>query len=388
MTQQQEVAVPKVPVMDPKELQEAQALVTKAKARLVCTEPFFASILLKRTIKWTASIPTMAVDPRAQIYCNPAFVIKQSVSQLVWALAHECMHIMLMHAQRMGTRQHQKWNVAGDAVINDTLTTAQIGDPIPNTVNMPGSKDKTTETVYAELPDNPGSPGGMGDDLIDGDGGPLSDADASAIEAQIKVDIAQAAQAARMQGKLPAGLDRLVDDILAVKTPWYDILERFMTNMAKTEYSWTHPNRRYISQRLYLPGQSSEAAMGEMLLGIDTSGSISDKELAYFAGHLNRILEMCNPEKVHIVYCDAEVNKVTTVTPDEMPVKLESVGGGGTDLREIFNWADEQALPLQCAVILTDGYTPWPDRVDYPTIVLCTTDTDVPFDVVRFSMDD
>ena len=364
-------------------------ILTKAKASLILSHPFFASILLHSALVSTDKVPTLAVDARGKIYYNPEFMAKLIVPQLVWGLAHECLHKMLDHAGRRGHREHGKWNYACDAVINDTLTTSKVGEPIPHCVDMPGSKDKTSEEVYNELPESPSGSSpmdgdGLGDDLHDDP--TMSEAERSEIEVTIKIQIAQAAQAARMQGKMPASLQRLVDEILNVKTPWFDILERHMTGLVKSDYTWSRPNRRYIGAGHYLPSMNSTPAMGEMVLVVDTSGSIGSDEMNMFAGHMNRILETCKPAKLHVVYCDAAVGSVDEYTPDDLPAVFKTPsGGGGTDFKPPFDWVDEQGLQPDCLVYLTDGYGDFPEQPSYPTIWLMTTDVQAPFgEVVRF----
>ena len=132
----------------------------KAKTQIVLDHPFFASILLRRKLIRDDSIPTLAVDARANIYYNQSFIDGLTVPQLVWGLCHEVGHVIAQHTTRCGTRDKRKWNYAGDAWINDTLDDSKVGQRIPNTVNMPGSKNKTTEAIYDELPDDQGGPEG------------------------------------------------------------------------------------------------------------------------------------------------------------------------------------------------------------------------------------
>lgn len=382
--------------MTTKQLDPAvQALLSKAKARLVVSHPFFASILLKRPIITDeARVPTMAVDARARIYVNPEFIRQYSVEQVMWGLCHECMHVMLMHFVRTGGRNPRKANIAQDACINDILNDTKVGQPIPNCVNtqggqiqFPGAKDMTWEEVYDKLPDDPDG-GNMGDDVLDWED--LTDAEREAVKGQIRREIAEAAQAARMRGKLPGGLERIIDEILYVKTPWHVILERFLTERAKADYSWAHPNRRHIANGLYLPSLDSQSSMGHVVVIVDTSGSTSG-DLAAFNGHFNRIRELCRPEKTTVISVDAAVQHVEEYGPDEGIQPLNCTGGGGTDLTKGFDYIAEQGLEPVVCVVLTDAQTPWPDGApDYPVIVLSTTDDVGPdwAETVRFENDE
>ena len=354
----------------------------KAKVAIGLDHPFFASILYKRQLVKDESVPTLAVSDRGTIYYNPEFVESLTVPQLVWGLCHEVGHVICQHAIRRGSRDHSKWNYAGDAWINDTLNSCNVGDPIPNTVNMPGSKDKTTEQIYDELPDNPGNGGGqgqgkgkgsgymdgdgMGSDIIE-EGQPLSEAEKNEIEAQTKIDVAEAAQIAKAKGKLPGALAEFVADILNPKTPWHEILERYMTDMAKGDYSWSRPNRRFMSQRMYMPSTGRVPKLGEVVIQVDISGSVSKQEIAYYNGHLKRIIEQTHPEKVHVIYTDTEVQHHDEFDNPE-DVQINFYSGGGTHMPAGYEYIDEKGIDPQVFITLTDGYTAFPDSVPCPSI--------------------
>lgn len=355
----------------------------KAKTMIVLDHPFVASILSKRTLLAREDIPTAAVDKRGQIYYNPKWIESLSVPQAVFVLAHECFHVMMQHFNRIGERDPRKWNYAGDAVINDTLIEAKIGEFVPEGVNMPGSKDKTTEDVYAALPDDPGggkggggdgSPGGIGSDLLD-EGKPLTESEAKEIEARNKIEIAQAMQAAKARGKLPGILEKLASDILNVRTPWHDILERFMVSFTAGETSWKRPNRRY--QHVYLPSVGKVARMGGIALLTDISGSVSQQEIMYYSGHQQRICQLCQPEWVWVVYCDTNVHKEEMFTSEELEdVQVRYYSGGGTDMVAGLDFIEESGHEPDVVVVLTDGYTPFPDR-PYPFPVIWCISSDV-----------
>ncbi len=352
----------------------------KAKAQIVLDHPFFAAILLRRKLICDNSIPTLAVDARANIYYNNDFIESLTVPQIVWGLCHEVGHVIGQHAIRKGARNHKKWNYAGDAWINDTLDDSNVGQRIPNTVNMAGSKDKTTETIYDELPDNHGD-NGLGDDVIygigpDGQGKPLTADEIKEIGAQIKIEIAEAAQAAKMRGKLSGKLAEMVAGLLEVKTPWYEILEKHMTACVAQGQSWRRPNRRFVEH--YLPSVDKLPQMGELVVQIDVSGSISKTELDYYNGHLSRIIEQCRPEKVHVLYTDTEVQKHCEFECGE-DVQLEFYSGGGTDMPAGFDFLAKQGIEPQVFVCLTDGYTGFGEDPGYPVVWCISSDVVAPW---------
>jgi predicted metal-dependent peptidase len=356
----------------------------KAKAQLVLSHPFFASILLRGKLVERKDIPTAAVDARGTIYYNEKFFESLELQEVVFVLAHECFHKMLQHFARLGGRNLQKANYAQDACINDILNTSGVGKQPEGCVHIPGSKDKTWEEVYASLPESPSNGkqymegDGIGEDIMPG-GENMTQAEKSEIEAAMKVEMAQAAQAARTQGKMPAALQRFVDSVLYSPVPWYDVLRRYMDTMSVNDYSWSKPNRRYAGQGIYLPSMQSEPTMGHVVLVIDTSGSIGERELAQAEGHLNGIVESCRPTKTTVLYVDADVSAEDEYTPDELPLKFKNCsGGGGTDMRKAFQWVDDNGVEPAVIIVISDLYTPFPESVSHPTIWLSTTDQVAP----------
>jgi len=300
------------------------------------------------------------MHPNGQMTLNPHWCFPHTVKKLMFLLAHEALHYMLMHGTRRGHRDHKAWNVACDKVINDTLVDAKVGDMIEGGIYMRDARNYASEELYDENDSGGGNgPGGIGNDIGDAtgpDGQPLDDATIKQLEAQAKIEAIQSAKAAKATGKMPASLQRIIDEMVEVKTPWHQYLERHMTALVNEGVSWQRPNRRFIHQGMYLPGVDKKPKMGTVVVGVDTSGSIGQQELNFFGGHLNRILETCHPEKVVVIYCDAAVAHVDEYTLDDFPVKLTPHGGGGTAFKPVFDHIDDNDIEPEAIVYLTDGY--------------------------------
>lgn len=336
--------------------------VEKAKSLLILDHPFFGMAVSKRPIIYTETVSTAAMAATGQMYINPAWCTKLNltVRNLMFLLAHEALHYMLCHSLRIGHRLHTAWNVACDKVINDTLVDAGVGDPIEGGIYMRDARNYAAEELYDENDDGGGDgPGGIGNDIgppCDDGGQPLDDSQIHTLEAQAKIETIQSAKAAKSVGKLPGSIERLVDQLVNVSTPWHEILERFMVSKIKDGYSWQRPNRRFLAGGLYIPGHDTKPQMGEVVIAVDTSGSIDDAELAMFGGHINRILHTCNPEKVFVVFCHSRISKVVEYTPEDFPINLESTETGGTSFSPVFDYIDDNGIEPDVVVYLTDGY--------------------------------
>lgn len=247
-------------------------------------------------------------------------------------------------------------------------------------VNEPQYHGMSFEAIYAKLPDPPpddGSGQGSGgqgpeqfDDCMDAPG---DEAQRQQDEAEAKIRVKQAANAAKAQGRLPSSLEKLVGDVLQPKIDWREELRRYMTTVLKTDQSWNRGQRKFLSQGLYLPALHSPG-MGVVVVGIDTSGSVYE-QAPEFLSEVQAICEDCSPEKIVVIQCDAKVTAVDEYAAGD-PITAKIKGGGGTDLRRIYDKVLEAPSVM---VLLTDGQTPWPDAgVDYPHIT-CTTADECPF---------
>ena len=351
----------------PVNVAEVERKVGKAKSLLILDHPFWGTAVTRRPIIYTDSIPTAAMAATGQMYINPAFIETGgkdggplTIKQVMFLLAHEAMHYMLAHSLRLGHRDPKAWNIAADKVINDTLIDAKVGDFIDGGITMRDARNYAAEELYDENENGNGQgPGGTGNDVgapVDANGNALDESQRHALEAQAKIETIQAAKAAKAVGRLPASIERMVDEMVNVTTPWHEILERRMVAKIRDGYSWNRPNRRFVSNGLYLPGVDSLPKMGTVVIGVDTSGSIGQPELNFFAGHVNRILEVCNPERVVVLYCDAKIAHVDEFEAEDYPVRLSPHGGGGTSFKPVFDYIDDNNIDPEVVVYLTDGY--------------------------------
>ena len=186
-------------------------------------------------------------------------------------------------------------------------------------------------------------------------------------EADWQSKVAQAANMARQAGNIPGGLKKFIDDTLNPKADWADILKEFVVQSAKDEYRMLPPNRRYVWQGQYLPTLTSDS-LPPIVLYVDTSGS-TWSYLDQFLAEMSSIVEDANPEALHVVYVDTRVARTETLTADDMPLKVEFSGGGGTDFRPGFEWVEDEGLTPVCAIYLTDlECSSYPDEPAYPVL--------------------
>ena len=163
----------------------------------------------------------------------------------------------------------------------------------------------------------------------------------------------QALNIARAEGKVPGRVEETVKGAHASRLDWRTLLRRYMTDAAKSDYSWSLPNRRFIDSGLYLPSIRSEG-METIAVIVDTSGSLPAATLAEFWAELREVAAEIRPERVVVLQVDAAVQDAAEYAPDDLPYEIALKGRGGTDFRPGFEWLDEQEIQPAVCLYFTD----------------------------------
>jgi predicted metal-dependent peptidase len=361
--------------------------------------PAFTHILIslldsadsKHIAVFTKQTPTAATDGATLLY-NPDWFFKLPLPQRVFVTAHEILHCIFNHMNighalsrrgevpyADGTKlkyDHRQMNIAMDLVINSILVDSKIGQMPSEGCYDPSivtGKDGFLDAyrkIYKH--EDGGGGGGKGfDEHLEpgsGTGKTPTQAKAERDEGEWQAQIAAAMNAAKVQGKLPAGLERLLGDVLEPKVDWREHIQAlFARRLGSGSYDWRRPDRRLIVQDIYAPGRSGFGAE-HVVVAIDTSGSIGQSELDMFMAEVSGILEEIRPKRLSCVMCDAAINKVHELHDAADLLSIKMCGGGGTDFRPVFDWVAEQGAP-DALVYLTDGMGVFPDRApNYPVI--------------------
>ena len=149
----------------------------------------------------------------------------------------------------------------------------------------------------------------------------------------------QALNIARAEGKVPGQVEETVKNAHASTLDWRTLLRRYMTDAARSDYSWSLPNRRFIHGGLYLPSIRSEG-IDAIAVIVDTSGSLPAATLAEFWAELREVAAEIRPETVILLQVDAAVQDAAEYAPDDLPDEIALKGRGGTDFRPGFAWLD------------------------------------------------
>lgn len=359
--------------------------IQRARVKLVLEQPFFGMLTLSQleVVRKDDCPGAMGTDGR-KLYYRDADVRKWTLAETAAVICHEVLHAANQHLWRRDARDPWRWNVACDFAINPIVEECGMTLPAGALLKKEWA-GKCAEEIYRLLPPDLNQVGvsnqyTLKGDMIEPTSGSGNAEEQKAVAAAWGQAVRQAAQAAKMQGKLPAGLERLIDLSLRPKCDWKALLARFVQSATKSDYSWKRPNRRYLGAGVWLPSLWTESTR-PVVVAIDTSGSIGEKELAVFAAELQGVCSDAQPERVHVLWADAEVAGVQTFERGE-PLALKPQGGGGTDFRPVFEWVREHSgeEDFACVIYLTDMYGSFPDvPCEVPTLWVATSDVEAPW---------
>ena len=315
--------------------------------------------------------PTAYTNGRDEVY-GRAFVDTLNDAELRFLVLHECYHKLYRHLTTwdwMYREYAQAANMACDFVINNKL----VDDNADGFATMTGPLkmgcyDKKyvgwdSAQVFNDLKQQAKEGGGKSSDGTGFDAHGWEDA--QEMTGQEKQDLAReideaVRQGALMAGKMGTGGDRSLEELLQPQIDWREVLRDFIcTTCAGSDYStWRKPNRRYIGAGMYMPSGISER-IGEIVVAIDTSGSIGGPQLTAFLSEVAGIADTVHPEAIRVLYWDTQVCGDERYEGEEVANLTKSTkpkGGGGTIVECVPAYLQDNQIKAQCVIVLTDGY--------------------------------
>jgi predicted metal-dependent peptidase len=366
-----------------------------------------------------AQFPIAATDG-TNVLIRPSTFFKLSLAKRVFVIAHEIQHCIWNHLNLMHSFQkrgkvayadgtelpyiHKMMNIAQDLVINDLLIEAKIGEFIEggcHDQSIATAKDSALD-AYRKIYEEADAQGriqhmqGFDAHLAPGSsqGKDPGAAAQGRSESEWNTQIAAAANSARAQGKLPAGLERMFNDLLNPKVDWREhIAALFARKVGSGSFDWRRPDRRLIVRDIYAPGPSGHGA-GTIVVGVDTSGSITPKVIDMFFAEMAGILEDLRPKRLLVMWCDAEVHRTDELEDaGDLPgIRCKGApGGGGTSFIPVFDEIAEMGIEPDALVYLTDGMGSFPQQAPRYTVIWGSIyeDSKYPFgDVVQIPADE
>jgi predicted metal-dependent peptidase len=403
--------------------EEIATKLAAARTRLILDKPFLGALALRLPLvaadpKWCL---TSATDARS-LYYNPDYIDALSLAQTQFVLAREALHCALSHFARRQHRVKSRWNIACDHSVNGLLVSDGLTPP-PGTLVLDVYNGMTAEEIYPYIQDNdsddpsnqktqsgedvdPTNSGEQkGDENREGGAGqspqenssssgaqdqqpdhaqgaaqpqPLSAGEQAALATQWQQRLAGAALQAQQAGKLGGMLARMVGDMLQPKLPWRMLLAKYMTQVAKDDYSYARPSRR--EGEMIMPSLRSSQA--NIVVALDSSGSVSAQELSEFLAEINTLKAQLRAS-ITLHACDtvlAADGPWLFEAWEDFKLPRDFQGGGGTDFKPVFDWVAGYDKMPDMLLYFTDAEGAFPVlEPGYPVIWLVKGKAPVPW---------
>jgi predicted metal-dependent peptidase len=360
--------------------------VTKSHIAIMRSKEFcmFAGVLSVGKVSFTDDIPTACTNGRDVIY-NPEFIKSLDDKELNFVVLHEALHKVYQHMhlwKKLWKDNPMLANMAADYVVNYAIHEA---DELSNVAKRPESalfdlayKNMTTKQIFDMLKkDNEYVKEQGGHDTHDWEGAEaLSDDEVKETAKQIDQALRQGEI---IRGKMNGNKNRSINELLEPKVDWREQLREFVNSTCrnKDKTTWKRPHKRFLGQDIYMPSMIGES-IGKVVVGIDTSGSIGDKELSEFLSEVVAICDDVSPSSIELLYWDTDVAGHETYNQGDYKALVQSTkpaGGGGTHVGCVNQYIKDKRIEPEAIIILTDGYVEddWGGTWDYPTLWAVTS---------------
>jgi predicted metal-dependent peptidase len=357
-------------------MDKAQSL-SKISKDLMLKEPYYGFFLIMLNKVWRKDLPTAGVSKQNinyQLAINEEFWTGLSDDHKMGLLKHELLHIAFGHLVSFSSFSNKKLaNVAMDMEINQYIEDSWLpeggikledyGDLkldkkagcryyYDQLLRLQDEKDKngtTGNTPMDNLLDNVAS-GDIPDHSTWEEFDDMTDAEKKLIEKQVQKILQDAKeQTVKKRGNVPGEIEGLivVEEITKPKFDWRGYIRRFTGVSTKvfTKKIRRKENRRYEDN----PGLKIKMRQ-HMLLAIDTSGSVSDTELAEFMNEIHHIYKA--GVDITIVQCDTSIR---SIEPYRGKNEINVLGRGGTEFDPVLDYYNANLKKYTSLVYFTDG---------------------------------
>ncbi len=379
--------------------------ISRAKAKLLADYPFFGTLASRLEVVLNDDIQAFTSDGIKLEY-NSDFLDEVSVEELEFVFANGAMHASLEYESRQNNRSNWLWQLSRDYAINDMLVENGLERPWQANYSERFS-GLYAEEIYAELQadiirDADELPPEDGDDAQSEDNvdsrvkpendekvkpendekvkpendekvkpendekvNPVNDEkvkpedDHSVIlsltgnlnEQLFEEFTKSTLEKEEKNAELPASLERFFNIDFSSKYDWREELRDAIDRFAKDDYKQMPPNKKFLSQGIYLPSTTSETF--HLVIAIDSSGSVDDELLDEFLSEINALMLSIPKYQIEILVCDYKI-RLHKVFYSGEPLDIEIIGGGTTDFRPVFEFIEENFFDIKLLVYFTD----------------------------------
>ena len=380
--------------------------ISALKSHFLAVHPFYGTIIVNLSYVIDETHFPAATDCYKTIYIHPD-ADKLSNYTFKFVNLHELLHVVFMHSQRKGSRNHFLWCIACDYAVNSVLIDEMKMEPpeeLPCLYDKRFSglpAEKIYELLLEELREkgeiklcfSGNAEGGVKIRISENTGldefpidektlapGDIKESKNPADEQErirdiiIQAHIVYQKLKDKTRGDLPGSVVEYIKQIIKPDIPFERLLVRYASEIisGKGEYTFNPVNKKYaFYYDLVMPSVAKEE-VSKVVVAVDSSGSMKTHELQLAAGAIKRLASL-TPE-ITVIVCDAQIQQVIRTTEIETFLRdIKFKGRGGTSHIPVFEYIDRNIKHPDVVICITDGYSEYPTKKPrYPVIWLLT----------------
>lgn len=365
-----------------------ETLVRNASLRIINKKhsAFIGSIIYQIDFKEKLDIGTIQLDTsNLTVNINTDWFRELSTEERAGALTHQILHLALMHAQRQGKRDPERYQNACDQVVNNLLQ--DMGYTLPSDVEVETKyRNMSVEAVYKYMEEHeldPNNNNSLGNDLLPptdqngsntGSSTPQSQKNKLASLINSANTLEQATTGYSM-GKDHDEFKSLFNIIKNGTLDWKSILWEYVNEITQGEYSWRNFSRRHLPMDLYYPTNQDENTIERAAIALDVSGSVSEDEIEYLLTEMKAIQSNINCEELEVITFNTDIVDKFTVRNSDDFSEVELRISGGTDLYPVFEYYKEKH-PKFLIVFSDLECEPIEKETPFPVIWICLNNSE------------
>ena len=362
-----------------------------ARKYLIENQPFFGFLCMHiKFIKVNnnSNVKTVSVNSLGEVFYEEKYINSLDKSELIITLVHEILHVSLNHFIRKGTRDTLVWNYAIDYAVNDIISKCDLNfkksvlmeekaltrgwlyskkyenmssEEIYELLDHDEIKklDKLMEEMYKNENEN------ENENIILNDKHSYEHTDKNEkeiqkIESKWNDKLLEAYEYSKNIGTIPSGIKIIVEGFFKQKLNYKTIIYKYINRSMLNNYTWSKPARSTYVTKVYLPGVLKENI--NVVVAIDTSGSINREKLKQFKSELYAIKKSFSNITIDVIMHDCEIQDHIKIKNSSKELK-EFKGRGGTRHDVVFEYIEKEIKNVNLIICLTDGYTIYPKKV-------------------------
>lgn len=349
---------------------------TKAKIKLLLdkpAQPFFAQLVMSMKVITDDSVTKAASDGQT-IKFNSQYADSLTLDELKGTICTAVMEAALLHPQRRNGRDTGTWSKACQLAANQIVKDNGLHLPKDALFN-PKFKGLSAEDIFKQLPapkpdDKPGEsqpdpngkqqgkgnqqePGEDNGNMQVQDSPAETESERQEEESKMKQKVAQAALTAKKAGHLPGFMEEMINELLTPVINWKEVINRFIIDIARNDYSFSRPNTRFLHTGFIMPSLYNIEPNNIIILN-DCSGSMNKSLCQKIGSEVTEAAQQINAG-LTLINVNTEVVGEPLIVEQGEALEFIIQPSGGTDFAPGFDYIEEKGLPVTAVLYMTDG---------------------------------